>query len=89
MIIQTRLKYETIIQSHFEISETGIVPTRFEISETRIIQTHFEILETGVIQTYFDIRAWLFKTNDIVSYFFVKISNVNISNTPIFFVEKM
>ena len=34
-------------------------------------------------------RARLFKTNDIVSYHFVKISKVNISNKPIFFVEKM
>ena len=33
--------------------------------------------------------AWLFKTNDIVSEHFVKISNVNISNIPIFFVEKI
>ena len=33
--------------------------------------------------------AWLFKTNDVVSEGFVKISNVNISNMPIFFVEKM
>ena len=30
-----------------------------------------------------NIWAWLFKTNDVV-----KISNVNISNIPIFFVEK-
>ena len=35
------------------------------------------------------IRAWLFKTNDIVSKRVVKISNLNISNKPIFFVEKM
>ena len=34
-------------------------------------------------------RARLFKTNDVVSQRFVKISNVNISNMPIFFVEKM
>ena len=36
-------------------------------------------------------NAWaqLFKTNDIVSQGDVKISNVNISNMPIFFVEKM
>ena len=27
--------------------------------------------------------------NDVVGLHFVKISNVNISNTPIFFVEKM
>ena len=33
------------------------------------------------------IRAWLFKTNDVVSYGDVKILNVNISNMPIFFVE--
>ena len=33
--------------------------------------------------------AWLFKTNDVVSLRFVKISNINISNIPIFFVEKM
>ena len=34
-------------------------------------------------------RAQLFKTNDIVSYRDVKISNVSISNMPTFFVEKM
>ena len=33
-------------------------------------------------------RARLFKTNDVVSYCFVKISNIIISNMPIFFVEK-
>ena len=33
--------------------------------------------------------AQLFKTNDVVSKQFVKISNTNISNMPIFFVEKM
>ena len=33
-------------------------------------------------------RARLFKTNDVVSKRDVKISNVNISNMPIFFVEK-
>ena len=33
-------------------------------------------------------RARFFKTNDIDSLRFAKISNVNISNTPIFFVEK-
>ena len=32
--------------------------------------------------------ARLFKTNDVVSLRGVKISNVNISNIPIFFVEK-
>ena len=36
----------------------------------------------------FQIRARLFKTNDIVSKRVVKISNINISNMPIFFVEK-
>ena len=35
-----------------------------------------------------DIWAQLFKTNDVVSYF-VKISNFNMSNTPIFFVKKV
>ena len=34
-------------------------------------------------------RARLFKTNDVVTQHFVKISHVNISNMPIFFVEKM
>ena len=34
-------------------------------------------------------RARLFKTNEFVSKCFVKISNINVSNTPIFFVEKM
>ena len=34
-------------------------------------------------------RARLFKTNDIVSQCFVKISNISISYVPIFFVEKM
>ena len=33
--------------------------------------------------------ARLFKTNDIVSLRFVKISNVNILNMTTFFVEKM
>ena len=33
-------------------------------------------------------RVWLFETNDIVSLHEVKISNVTISNLPIFFVEK-
>ena len=31
----------------------------------------------------------LFKTNDVVSSRFVKFSEVNFSNMPIFFVEKM
>ena len=34
------------------------------------------------------VRARLFKTNDIVSKGFIKISNVDISNMPVFFVEK-
>ena len=34
-------------------------------------------------------RARLFKTNDVASKRFVKTSNVNISNMPIFFVEKI
>ena len=33
-------------------------------------------------------RAWLFKTNNVISKCFVKISDVNIWNLPIFFVEK-
>ena len=33
--------------------------------------------------------AQLFKTNDVVSQRFVKISNINITNTLLFFVEKM
>ena len=33
--------------------------------------------------------AQLFKTNDVVSKRFVKISNISISNMAIFFVEKM
>ena len=36
-----------------------------------------------------DAWAQLFKTNDIVSKRFVKISNINITNTLLFFVEKM
>ena len=32
--------------------------------------------------------AWLFKTNDVVGYHFIKFSEVNFSNMPIFFVEK-
>ena len=35
-----------------------------------------------------DSWAKLFKINDAVSYSFGKISNVNISNTPIFSFEK-
>ena len=35
------------------------------------------------------LRARLFKTKDIVSQRFVKISNDNIRNMPVFFVEKM
>ena len=31
----------------------------------------------------------LFKTNDVVSKRFVKISNINITNTLLFFVEKI
>ena len=34
-------------------------------------------------------RAQLFKTNDVVSQRFIKISNINITNTLLFFVEKM
>ena len=41
--------------------------------------------QTGQIQ----IRARLFKPNDVISWPVVKISNVNISNMPIFFVEKI
>ena len=39
----------------------------------------------------FHIQIWarLFKTNDVVSKRFVKISNINIWINPIFFVEKM
>ena len=32
---------------------------------------------------------WLFKSNDVSLKYFVKISNINISSTPIFFVEKL
>ena len=39
--------------------------------------------------SYLELWAWLFKTNDVVSLKDVKISNVNILNLPIFFVEKM
>ena len=35
------------------------------------------------------IRARLFKTNDVVSSRFVKFSEVNFSDMPIFFAEKM
>ena len=35
------------------------------------------------------VRVQLFKTNNIISYCFVRISIFNISNRPIFFVEKM
>ena len=35
------------------------------------------------------VRARLFKTNDVVSYRFVKISKINISNIQFFSVEKM
>ena len=43
----------------------------------------------AVLQSQLETRASLFKTNDIVSKRVVKISKVNISNKPIFFVEKM
>ena len=36
-----------------------------------------------------EIRTQLFKVNNIVSYCLVKISIVNMTNTPVFFVEKM
>ena len=36
-----------------------------------------------------DTWAWLLKSIDVFSEGFFKISNVNISNTPIFFVEKV
>ena len=38
---------------------------------------------------YFQFWARLFKTNDVVSKRFVKFSEVNFSNMPIFFVEKL
>ena len=43
----------------------------------------------GQSRYFIQTRARLFKTNDIISLRVVKISNVNISNKPIFFVEKM
>ena len=39
------------------------------------------------VKQYLFSRAQLFKTNDVIS--FVKILNINISNTLLFFVEKM
>ena len=38
----------------------------------------------------FPVNTWvqLFKINDVVNYRFVNMSNVNISNMPVFFVEK-
>ena len=35
------------------------------------------------------IWAHLFKTNDVICYRFIKFSEVNFSNMPIFFVEKL
>ena len=44
------------------------------------------LLEVPLLKQFW---ARLYKTNDIVSKRDVKISNVNISNMPIFFVEKL
>ena len=60
-----------------------------------IIFAHINVTKANHLQLFLERRnskqnrAWLFKTNDVVSLHFVKISNVKISNTPIFFVEKM
>ena len=40
------------------------------------------------VHYFLDTRVWWFKTNDVVSKRFVKISNVIISNMPIFIVKK-
>ena len=60
-----------------------------------IIYTHNDVTKADHLQLFLERRnskqnrAWLFKTNNVVSLRFVKISNVNISNMPIFFVKKM
>ena len=49
------------------------------------IQSNLNISKPKFIINYW---VWLFKTNKIVNKRFVKISNANIWNVPIFFVEK-
>ena len=52
---------------------------------------HFYSNRFWVLNAFFSLNIWarLFKTNDVVSKRDVKISNVDISNMPIFFMKKM
>ena len=51
----------------------------------------FDVIKINYVLLLQNRNTWarLFKTNDVLSERFVKILNVNISNKPIFFVEKM
>ena len=55
----------------------------------RICIQAFQRFQTELFFPSVYLWAQLFKTNDVVSKRFVKISNVNILNLPIFFAEKM
>ena len=63
------------------------------MSNLHIHQIGFEQSETSfnTVGNQQPIEAWaqLFKINDIVSERFVKISNLNITNSLLFFVDKM
>ena len=52
-------------------------------SHVCVEQTSLECLDTA------NNMARLFKTNDVVNQRFVKISNLNVLDLPIFFVKKM
>ena len=65
-------------------SQQKLMPVNFTFSPEKRPGTFIRI---DIMVESIKFRAWLFKTKDVVS--FVKISNVNISNMPIFIVEKM
>ena len=64
--------------SKYKLSQKVASPLAINFSEDLLIMI-------GILHM---IRARLFKTNGVVSQRVVKISNVNISNTPIFLLKK-
>ena len=55
-------------------------------AETKVL---ISCAATDLHLCFTNIRDELFKINDLVSQRFIKISNMNITNTVLFFVEKM
>ena len=67
--------------------------TSGQVWRTRYFQENdrplLRVIQSGKSCITMQFWARLFKTNDVVSWRFVKISYVNIWNTPLFFIEKM